>query len=221
MVQEARVGGVLHAVDVPLVGHAEVVQIEPAAVAARYQAQAPIAAAGVLQVVHQEDHPRHFAVGTRVLPQHAVLVPVQARPAGRLADDDRLPELDVREAHAVQFVEGGGVADQVGQFGVAVGVDQRAGRPGARQALFVLRGDGPFGAGAGVLDERRRRHVGDDAETVFLQLPETLRGDGVRRRQGRRGVGGGHALHASAGWAARQRAPAGRRRRPGAGPPYW
>ena len=153
----------------------------------------PLRRAGVLQVVHQEDHPRHLAVGARVLPQHAVLVPVQARTAGRLADDDGLPELDIREPHAVQLVEGGGVADQVGQLRIAVRVDQRPRRSGARQALFVLGGDGAFGAGAGVLDQRGGRHVGDDAETLLLQLQETLRADGIGRSQRRRNVGRGHA----------------------------
>ena len=170
VVAKARVVGIVDAVDVPGVRLADVVQRMAPPVAAGQHPQAAVERAGVLQVVHQEDHRRDGAVGARVLPHHAVLVPVQARAAGKLADDHRLPVRDVGQAHPFQLVQRSRVADDVGQFRPAAGVDQRAGRAGHRQALGILRRHGARRATPRNLQHRLSGHLRDHAEPVPLQL---------------------------------------------------
>ena len=172
VIEKARIVGVFYAIDVGRVRLAHVVKDVPPSVGSRQHAKAAIFAAGVLHVVHQEDHRRIIAVRSRVLPHETILVPVQARTVWRFADDDRFPEFAAREPHLVKRLQRGRIADNASQFRVRTGINQGTGRPISCVPIRILRRDYTFHTGARLLKESLIRHILQNTVSFVLQLLE-------------------------------------------------
>ena len=148
------------------------VQPVPFAVRSRDHSQAAVGAVGVDQVVHQEELMRHLRIADRLIPEDAVLMPVQGGAGlGPLADAEAGVVPGVRIAQRGQHLERGRQTDERRQLGhfpeLDAGVLYQLGAvgPGFRLLHYPI-GDLPRPD-----DQFVRCHVGDAAEAILDQLP--------------------------------------------------